>query len=605
MRNIDALGYSARTSDPLYKHIPFTITRRPREGVSYGLFYDTLSDCAFDLGCERDNYHGLYRAFEAEHGDLDYSFIAGPDLARVTRRFTWLTGRPALMPTWSLGYSGSSMDLAGAADAEARLKGFLHDCRTHAVPCSSFHLSSGYTEADGKRHVFTWNRKKFPDPSAFVESFSDAGVRMVANIKPALLVDHPLFAEARDKGLLIAEADGEPSLVQFWNGLAAYLDFTNPGAVRWWMDQVRATLLDLGVAATWNDNNEFEIWSPAAMAKGLAAPARETRALQPLLMMRASRAAQIEHAPGKRPFVVTRSGCVGMHRYAQTWSGDNVTSWETLRYNLKMGLGLALSGVSNSGHDVGGFSGPPPDPELLVRWVEMGVFMPRFSIHSWNDDGSVNAPWMHPSVAGMVAALVRLRTRFQPYLHYLSWRYAQHFEPIWRPTFHDFPLDGASWEENDEFMLGPSLLIAPVVTPGVVTRSVRPPAGALWIDPWTGTRHHGGRAVELAAPQGRPTFLARAGSIVPVNLAPPGFGEESLRPGFMIFPLDEGEMAIDLNADDGESAIDVAAAQPSSRLEVECGPDQIVLTLSGPIDTSQEGFLLPPGERRPVRLRRV
>ena len=85
-----------------------------------------------------------------------------------------------------------------------------------------------------------------------------------------------------------------------------------------------------------------------------------------------------------------------MHRYAQTWSGDNSTSWETLKYNLKMGLGLALSGVSNTGHDIGGFSGPAPDPELLVRWVQFGVFMPRFCIHSWNDDGSANEPWMHP-----------------------------------------------------------------------------------------------------------------------------------------------------------------------------------------------------------------
>ena len=598
MRNIDALGYSARTSDPLYKHIPFTITRRPGDGVSFGLFYDTLADCAFDLGCERDNYHGLYRAFEAEAGDLDYYFIAGPDLGQVARRFTWLTGRPALMPAWSLGFSGSSMDLADAPDAEARLLGYLGECAARDIPCPSFHLSSGYTERGGRRYVFDWNRDKFPDPARFAGAFAARGARLAANLKPALLTDHPLFEEARTKGLLIADADGAPSLVQFWDGLGAYLDFTNLETVSWWKAQVKTNLLDLGLAATWNDNNEFEIWSPKALAKGLAEPARDTRAVQPLLMMRASRAAQNEHTPRKRPYVVTRSGCVGMHRYAQTWSGDNATSWETLRYNIKMGLGLALSGVSNSGHDVGGFAGPPPDPELLTRWVELGVFMPRFSIHSWNDDGSVNSPWMHASVADKVAALMRMRVRMQPYLHYLSWRYAREFEPIWRPTFYDFPADPMAWEENDEFMLGPSLLVAPVVTPGAVKRAVHMPAGADWIDPWTGARIAGGRMAVLDAPLGRPSILAKVGSLIPVNRAPARFGDETLDRGFMFFPPDTGEISIELIDDDGESAVDLARALPMIRIEARCDDKTIEVNVAGLSGLTPEAFLLPPGEKR-------
>ncbi|MGH7022844.1 MAG: TIM-barrel domain-containing protein [Caulobacteraceae bacterium] len=596
LSNIDALGYSARTSDPLYKHVPFTITRRPREALSYGLFYDTLADCAFDLGCELDNYHGLYRAFEADHGDLDYYFIAGPDLAQVTRRFTWLTGRPALAPAWSLGFSGSSMALADAPDAQARLAGYLDECAARNIPCPSFHLSSGYTTAGAKRHVLTWNADKFPDPARFASAFAERGTRLAANVKPALMEDHPLFAEAAGRGLFIAEDDGAPALVQFWDGLGAYLDFTNPETCDWWKGRIRDSLLDVGVAAIWNDNNEFEIRSSRAMAK--AGPAAATRAVQPLLMTRASRQAQIEHAPGKRPFVVTRSGCAGMQRYAQTWSGDNLTSWQTLRYNLKMGLGLALSGVSNSGHDIGGFAGPPPDPELLTRWVEAGVFMPRFSIHSWNDDGSVNSPWMHEAAADKVAALIRLRFRLQPYLHYLSWRYARNFEPIWRPTFHDFPGDPRSWNENDDYMLGPSLLIAPVVTPGVVKRAVHVPAGADWIDPWTGERFAGGRTIMLDAPLGRPAFLARAGSLIPVNSAPARFGETRLDLGFMLFALDVGAVAIELYPDDGESVVDVAAAQPSVIVNARCDREEIRVEARGLPGADAKTFLLPPGEKR-------
>jgi hypothetical protein len=135
--------------------------------------------------------------------------------------------------------------------------------------------------------------------------------------------------------------------------------------------------------------------------------AREARPLQTLLMMAASHAARTEYAPGERPYLVSRSGAAGMQRYVQTWSGDNHTSWETLRCNTRMGLGLAMSGVSNTGHDLGGFSGPAPGPELLLRWVQCGIFLPHFSIHSWNDDQTVNEPWMHPDVTPQVRELIK------------------------------------------------------------------------------------------------------------------------------------------------------------------------------------------------------
>ncbi|MDR3508238.1 MAG: glycoside hydrolase family 31 protein, partial [Caulobacteraceae bacterium] len=398
LSNIDAMGYDARTSDPLYKHFPLYITALPDKGLAFGLFYDTLSDCDFDFGQELDNYHGPYRHMAADHGDLDYYFIAGPRVDQVVRRLTWLTGRPAFPPRWSLGYSGSTMAYTDAPDAQGKMAGFLERCAEHDILCDSFHLSSGYTSIGARRHVFHWNRDKFPDPAGFARGYADKGVRLCANIKPCLLADNPRFDEARERGLLIAEADGAPAWTQFWDGPGAYLDFTNPAALDWWKAQVTASLLNVGVTSTWNDNNEFEIRSPKAMAHGFGAPrpAREIKPLQTLMMMRASRDAQVAHAPDKRPYLVSRSGGVGMHRYVQTWSGDNVTAWETLKYNIRMGLGLALSGVSNIGHDVGGFSGPAPDAELFVRWVQFGIFMPRFSIHSWNDDGTVNEPWMHP-----------------------------------------------------------------------------------------------------------------------------------------------------------------------------------------------------------------
>src|SRR5262249_6886670 len=146
-------------------------------------------------------------------------------------------------------------------------------------------------------------------------------------------------------------------------------------------------------------------------------PATEIRPLQTLLMCKASFEAQQEYAPENRPFTVSRAGFAGMQRYVQTWSGDNYTSWQTLKYNVRMGTGLAMSGVSNSGHDVGGFLGPQPDPELFLRWVQFGVFLPRFSIHSENTDGIVTEPWMYPEITPAVRELFRLRYRLMPYYY--------------------------------------------------------------------------------------------------------------------------------------------------------------------------------------------
>jgi alpha-glucosidase len=605
MSNLDAMGYDARSSDPLYKHIPFYITRHAETGLAFGLFYDTYADCAFDFGAERSNYHGLYRSFAAVGGALDYYVIAGPKVADVTRRFTWLTGRPAMLPRWALGYSGSTMSYTDAPDAQARMAEFVDQCRRHDILCDSFHLSSGYTSIGPRRYVFHWNLEKFPDPPAFAASYHAAGLRLCANIKPCLLDDHPLFAEARAKGLLISDADGEPAWCQFWDGLGAYLDFTNPQAQAWWRAHVTADLLDLGIDATWNDNNEFEVRSPDALADMFGAPASaiDTKPLQTMLMLRASREAQRAHSPTRRPFLVSRAGGAGLQRYAQTWSGDNATSWESLRYNIRMGLGLALSGVSNAGHDIGGFIGPRPDSELFVRWVEAGVFMPRFSIHSWNDDGTANEPWMHAEVTPIVRDLIKLRSQLLPYLYDLTWRHHAAFEPIVRPTFHDFPDDAACLEDCDDLMLGPALLVASVVTSGVQTREVRPPAGADWQDFWSGGRYRGGEPILLPAPWGRPPLLVREGSAIPMNIAEQSFESRGDVRAFAVFAPTDGAFEASCYEDDGETEgggfgfwrLTVRAS--AEALEVDChaeGPQPP----SGPL-----ALLVRPNETRPVNLR--
>ena len=556
LKTIDAMGYNASSTDALYKHIPFYLTWNKRQKTTFGLFYDTLSEGKLDMGCELDNYHGHYRYFVADHGDLDYYFIAGDDMEQVVRRYTWMTGQPAFTPKWGLGYSGSTMTYTDAPNAQEKMNEFLENCEQHDMLCESFHLSSGYTSIGDKRYVFNWNREKFPDPKEFAQHYLKHGVRLCANIKPCLLQDHPCFAEARDLGLFINDQNGEPELVQFWDEIGAYLDFTNPDTIDWWKQAVTSSLLECGITSTWNDNNEFQVLNPQASVNGFGKPfkAVEAKGLQTLLMMAASQEAQTAFAPQQRPYLVSRSGAAGMQRYVQTWSGDNYTSWQTLKYNIKMGIGLALSGISNTGHDVGGFSGPAPGPELLLRWVQFGIFMPRFSIHSWNDDKTVNEAWMYPEITGAIRNLLKLRARLTPYFYDLLWRYHQHYEPMIKPTFLAFPDDPQCFAENDDMLVGPSLLLAAVVEPGQHSRAVYLPAGADWYDFWSGAHHHGGQEIVLPAVGDRPPLLARAGSAIAVNVAEQHFNRPAHQQGFMVFPHQAGgSFTTEFFDDDGVS----------------------------------------------------
>ena len=180
-----------------------------------------------------------------------------------------------------------------------------------------------------------------------------------------------------------------------------------------------------------------------------------------------------------------------------------------------MGLTMSLSGMFNTGHDIGGFAGPVPDAELLVRWVQNGVFSPRFVMNSWKAGGETNSPWLHDEAIAPIRDAIRLRYRLLPYLYTLYQRAARHGEPWLRPTFYDFEQDPRTFDDCDDFMCGGHLLIASVVTPGARTRDVYLPAGpACWYAFDTGERFAAGATVRVEAPLDRVPMFCPAGAIV-------------------------------------------------------------------------------------------
>jgi alpha-glucosidase len=611
MRNLDAMGYDARSTDPLYKHIPFTMTRT-QSGLSYGLYYDNLASCWFDLGNELDNYHQAYRSYRAEDGDLDYYLMLGPDLLGVSKQQVQLTGGTAFPPRWSLGYSGSTMSYTDADNAQERLETFLSLVDEHDIPCDSFQLSSGYTSIGDKRYVFNWNYDKVPDPAGLAQNFLKAGIHLVANIKPCLLQDHPRYGEVAQKGLFVRDSEtGQPERSVFWDDEGSHLDFSNPDTQTWWQEGVTSALLNVGIGSTWNDNNEYEIWDREAKCNGFGTPIDIAliRPVQPLLMTRGSEVAQKTHAPDRRPYLISRSGCPGMQRYAQTWTGDNRTAWESLKYNIPMGLGLSMSGFYNIGHDVGGFAGLKPEPELFVRWVQNGIFHPRFTIHSWNDDGTTNEPWMYPEVTGLVRDAIKLRYQLLPYLYTLLYRAVKEHEPMIRPTFLDHEGDESCFLPTDDFMLGEHLLVANVVEPGATERSVYLPDNHVgWYDFWSGDWFEGGQHITLPVDLSSIPLFVKAGSLLPFSMgANRAHGRGESQRQLALYPLHKGlrNEAINwLYEDDGDAADALAGNHRLTRFSLWHQSDRLDLNWqhSGGYDSPVRSFQLinATNDERPV-----
>jgi alpha-glucosidase len=606
----DALGYDPRNGDPLYKNWPFLIIRDGPSGVSYGLFYDNYAEATFDLGCEHDNYFGSYRSYEAEDGDLDFYLFLGPRLKDVTPKFVALTGRTALPPRWSLGFAQTAMGLADAPDAQHQIQNFLEIAKRHDIPLSAFHFGSGYTSIGKKRYVFSWNFSKFPDPKALMRNFAEAGVKVVANIKPCLLDDHPRYQDvAASGGFIAGDENKAPLKSQFWDGEGAHLDFTNPAAIRWWRDGLKAQVLDYGIDAAWNDNNEYGLWDETAASAGFGAPVALSliRPVQAHLMTRASLEAQAAAKPHERPFTVTRAGCPGIQRYAQTWSGDNTTSWNSLKWNLRTGLGMSLSGMFNIGHDIGGFAGPIPSPELLIRWTQIGVLHPRFLMNSWKADNAVTSPWLHPEALPAIREALRLRLRLMPYLYSAMQAAHRTHTPVLAPTFVPFDGDPNCFADCDAFMFGPWLMAAPVTAEGAREVVVYLPVGPeSWSDFWSGERYASGQTIAIRAPLDRLPLLAPAGAIIPTTDSDGDCKRLHNEPSraLRVFPgVRAGRSNTILYEDDG-----ISPDGPLTELNISLGwtPEEISIDVSSrgdyPLPYREIRVVVPESETRPVKL---
>ncbi len=513
----DAIGHDPENGDPMYKHIPFYIRISERNLHALGLFYHNSYDCVFDMGQEISGYWERYCYWQADGGDIDLFLINGPRMADVIDRYTWLTGRTALPTKQSLGFCASTMYYAELEkDCDQEIYKVIDKHLQEKIYIDNFWLASGYSsgEEDNLRYTFNWNYKRFPDPEKFFETMNAKGINVICNLKPGVLKNHPYAKYYEDHDAFIKAPGGKGDAYgRWWGGEGRFIDFTGPKGRDAWKELLKKNILGKGAKTVWNDNCEMDGIDDRESQcdfEGETGTMAELKIIHSNMMAYVGWKALEEMYPNERPYVINRAGFAGIQRYAQVWGGDNLTDWKTLKFNLATIMGMGLSGCANMGCDIGGFAGGAPGGELLLRWIQSGIFQPRFTINSANDDNTVTQPWMYEEYLPQVQAAYALRYRLLPYLYSLMYESSQTGMPVMRPLFLEFPEDVACYrDKNLTFMFGPALLVANVVEEGATERTIYLPAGTKWYDLNDFMREYeGGQTITLpVTPDSIPMFL--------------------------------------------------------------------------------------------------
>lgn len=517
--------------DPLYKSIPFFLAIHGNR--SYGIFLDNTWRTWFDFGKQaRDAL-----AFGAEGGPLDYYFIYGPTPKQVVEGYAYLTGKPPLPPLWALGFQQSRYSYT----PESQLREIANRLRTDRIPSDVVYLDIDYQD---RNRPFTVNPKTFPDFPGLVADLRKQHFHLVnitdLHIAHALNQGYTPYDTGEAGNHFVKNPDGSEFVGVVWPGPAVFPDFTRAQTREWW-GGLYAEFVKDGVSGFWNDMNEpsvFEVPSktmPLDTVHRIEEPGFATRTathaeIHNVFGMENARATYeglLKLRPDERPFVLTRATYAGGQRFGFTWTGDNSATWNHLRLATQMVLNLGVSGISYVGADVGGFNGSPP-PALLTRWVEVAAFSPFFRDHATK--GSLpHEVWNNgPEQEAIRRHYIETRYRLLPYFYSLADEAARTGLPIMRPVFLEFPeIFAPAAPEFDhldtEFLLGPSLLIAPAPFGEMVEDyDVSFPSGP-WFDFWTGEKIAGASGKEkpearkIHSDLGVMPVYVRGGSIVPLQ----------------------------------------------------------------------------------------
>ena len=431
-------------SEQTYKNIPFYMTNR-----GYGVFVEDTSDVSFEVASEK-----VERVqFSAEGETIVYDVIYGGTPKAVLDGYTALTGRPALMPAWSFGLWLSTSFTTNYDEKTAT--SFIQGMADRDIPLSVFHFDcfwmKGFNWCD-----FTWDEETFPDPVGMLKRYHDRGLHLCCWINPYIGQASPLFREGMEHGYLLKKTNGDVWQTDLWQAGMGILDVTNPDARAWYCGYLRK-ILRMGVDCLKTDFGERIPVRDIAYYDGKD-PLHMHNYYTFLYNKMVFDLLKEERGEGEA-ILFARSATAGSQQFPVHWGGDNSASYVSMAETLRAGLSMSHSGFGFWSHDISGFEQTAP-ADVYKRWAAFGLLSSHSRLHG---SSSYRVPWLFDEEScDVVRKFTRLKCRLMPYLYGAAVEAHEHGTPMMRPMMLEFPDDPACDTLDRQYMMGESLLVAPV-----------------------------------------------------------------------------------------------------------------------------------------------
>ena len=503
--NEDATTLNSELS---YKNVPFAWSP-----AGWGIFTHTTARTTHAVGYPQWSHRSYI--LKVHDQDLDLFLLAADSPAEMLEKYTTLTGRTQELPRWSYGVW---MSRAYYQTAQETLQ-VAEKLREREIPCDVLVLDGRAWHKMETRFDFKWDPDRYPDPAGFVKRLRDDHYKVCLWEYPYISVKNPQFTELAEKHYLLQTRDGQ-AYIHRWLPYpfdSAYphllpsgmIDFTNPAAYQWYLE-AHKPLFDIGVSVMKTDYGES---IPEDCVAHNGDTGKRLHNVYSLLYNQCVYDATQKYSRDGG-LVWGRAGWAGSQRCPMQWGGDPQSDWEALAASIRGGLSYGMSGGPYYSHDIGGYTPGNPSPELYVRWTQAGVMVSHTRFHGIGP----HEPWFFGQEAeAIVKKWLAWRYQLIPYLQACALEASLNGLPVMRAMPLAFPEDPLAWGFEQQYMLGPALMVAPVLTPESQVHCYLPAGG--WYDLESGERFEGPQLIERSVPLDQMPLFGREGNILPLGPA--------------------------------------------------------------------------------------
>jgi len=460
------------SSEQAYKNVPFYLSS---EG--YGVFVNHPERVSFEIGSEVVSKV----QFSVPGESLEYFVIGGDTPKDVLVNYTSLTGKPALPPAWSFGLWLTTSFTTNYD--EATVNSFIDGMAERNLPLHVFHFDCFWMK-ESQWTDFEWDPAMFPDPEGMLKRLKDRGLKICVWINPYIAQKSALFAEGAEKGYLVRTPEGDVWQWDLWQSGMGLVDFTNPEATEWYKNHLRR-LVDAGVDCFKTDFGER---IPTNVVWHDGSDPMKMHNYYTHLYNKAVFEVLEEKLGKNEAMLFARSATAGGQQFPVHWGGDCSANYDSMAETLRGGLSLGLSGFGFWSHDISGFERTAP-PDIYKRWVAFGLLSSHSRLHG---NESYRVPWLFDEEAvDVLRHFTELKSKLMP--HLFAYAVESHVKglPMMRAMMLEFPEDPTTHHLDTQYMLGESLLVAPIFNNRSTVRYYVPEGR--WTDFFSGETIEGGK----------------------------------------------------------------------------------------------------------------